>query len=202
MKLLVFSDIHGDLNALEKLMATEADYYFAAGDLVSWGLGLDRCGEVLKARAGQVYVLPGNHESARQTAQMCRKFGLHDFHNRKMEIGGWHVAGLGYSNPTPFNTPGEYSETELARHLAAFAGLHPLVLICHCPPFGTGLDNIRDGIHAGSTAVRDFLAANQPGHFFCGHIHEAAGVVEQIGKTIAVNAGKRGYLLELEEKQP
>jgi Icc-related predicted phosphoesterase len=32
------------------------------------------------------------------------------------------VAGLGYSNPTPFNTPGEYSEKELAARLAGFAG--------------------------------------------------------------------------------
>ena len=32
MKLLIFSDIHGDKAALEKLMNVEADYYFAAGD--------------------------------------------------------------------------------------------------------------------------------------------------------------------------
>ena len=41
MKLLIFSDIHCDLKALERLMATEADYYFAAGDLVNWGRGLE-----------------------------------------------------------------------------------------------------------------------------------------------------------------
>ena len=33
MKLLIFSDIHSDLKALERLMETEADYYIAAGDL-------------------------------------------------------------------------------------------------------------------------------------------------------------------------
>ncbi len=37
VKLLIFSDIHGDKAALEKLMATEADYYFAAGDLANFG---------------------------------------------------------------------------------------------------------------------------------------------------------------------
>ena len=51
MKLLVFSDIHGDLAALSRLMDTEADYYVAAGDLVSFGRGLDRCGEILARRA-------------------------------------------------------------------------------------------------------------------------------------------------------
>ncbi len=34
---LIFSDIHSDSKALEILMDIEADYYFAAGDLVNWG---------------------------------------------------------------------------------------------------------------------------------------------------------------------
>ena len=36
LKLLVFSDIHNDWMALERLMRIEADYYFAAGDQVTW----------------------------------------------------------------------------------------------------------------------------------------------------------------------
>jgi predicted phosphodiesterase len=36
MKLLIFSDIHAGHRALEKLMETDADLYFAAGDLVNW----------------------------------------------------------------------------------------------------------------------------------------------------------------------
>ncbi len=85
----------------------------------------------------------------------------------------------------------------MARHLELFAGLSPLVLICHCPPRDTDLDRIHNGLHGGSSAVREFLERRQPEYFFCGHIHEAAGVAQQLGKTRAVNAGKRGYLLEL-----
>ena len=70
MKLLIFSDIHGDKAALEKLMAIEADYYFAAGDLVNWARGLDKMGEVLKRRASKMYVLPDNHGSGVSTALM------------------------------------------------------------------------------------------------------------------------------------
>jgi Icc-related predicted phosphoesterase len=114
-----------------------------------------------------------------------------------MEIDGWHIAGLGYSSPTPFNTPGEYSEAEIARRLQPFSGLKPLVLICHCPPLNTTLDRIRPGLHAGSSAIREFIEREQPELFFCGHIHEAEGVAEQIGSTRAVNVGKLGFLLEL-----
>jgi Icc-related predicted phosphoesterase len=197
VKLLIFSDIHNDWKALERLLAIEADYYIAAGDQVTWERGLDRCGEILASRAGKMYVLPGNHESANDIAGMCARHGLHNFHERHLEVGKWRVAGLGYSNPTPFNTPGEYSEPQLAERLQRFAELDPLVLVCHAPPFETPLDQIRPGLHAGSRAVRDFIRQHQPAYFFCGHIHEAEGVETMLGTTRAWNVGKRGHLLEL-----
>ena len=197
MKLLIFSDIHSNHKALERLMDTEADYYFAAGDLVNWARGLDQCGKIMQPRGERVFVLPGNHESAPQIATFCAQFGFHNFHEQTIRIGQHHVAGLGYSSPTPFNTPGEYSEAELAERLVRFESLKPLVLICHAPPHGTALDRVRDGVHAGSRSVRDFVDRQQPDYLFCGHIHEAEGVEIALGKTKAVNVGKRGYLLEL-----
>jgi hypothetical protein len=196
VKLLVFSDIHGDLGALERLMEIEADYYFAAGDLTSWARGLDRCGEILKQHAERMYVLPGNHESAEATARMCEKFGLIHFHGQSFEAGGYYIAGMGYSSPTPFNTPGEYSEKEMALRLEKFAGLKPLVLVCHCPPLGTPLDRVREGVHAGSRAVKEFIDRHQPAIFFSGHIHEAAGTVVRMGATRCFSPGPKGRLLD------
>jgi len=194
---LVFSDIHNDARALENLMNIDADYYFAAGDLVSWGRGLDKMGEIMKRRAAGMYVLPGNHESERDIANFCDRYGFVNFHGGTLEVNGTHIAGLGYSSPTPFHTPGEYSEEELASRLEKFAALKPLVLIAHAPPFDTALDRVRGGLHAGSRAVREFIEKHQPEYFFCGHIHEAEGVVIQMGATRAQNVGKRGYLLDL-----
>jgi hypothetical protein len=198
VRLLIFSDIHSDLKALERHLETEADYYFAAGDMVNWGRNLDAVGEILKSRGKQVYLIPGNHESPEQIAQLCEKYGLNNFHGGKMEIDGYHVVGVGCSNPTPFGTPGEYSEEELARRASAFNGFKPMIAIFHCPPYRTRLDRIANLRHAGSTAVRDFLAREKPRYFFCGHIHEAAGVAEQLGATSAMNVGKKGYLLDPE----
>jgi Icc-related predicted phosphoesterase len=194
---LIFSDIHNDARALEQLMAVEADYYFCAGDLVSWQRGLDEMGAIMKPRAGRMYVLPGNHESERDIAEFCARHGFIDFHGGRLEVGGVHIAGLGYSSPTPFNTPGEYTEEELASRLSKFAELKPLVLICHSPPLNSTLDQVHEGLHAGSRTVREFIQKHHPRDFFCGHIHEAEGVVEQMGETRAQNVGKRGYLLEL-----
>jgi len=194
---LIFSDIHNDTKALEKLMDIDADYYFAAGDLVSWARGLDKMGEIMERRADRMYVLPGNHESEQDVVKFCERYGFTNFHGETLELGGTKIAGLGYSNPTPFDTPGEYSEEELAARLEKFADLKPLVLICHAPPVDTALDRIKEGLHAGSRAVRDFIEKHQPEYFFCGHIHEAEGTVIQMGATRAQNVGKRGYVLEL-----
>ncbi|HVX66853.1 MAG TPA: metallophosphoesterase [Bryobacteraceae bacterium] len=196
MKLLIFSDIHGDYAALERLMAQEADVYIAAGDLTSWGRGLDGCGEVLRKRAGRVRVLPGNHESEEQIAAFCKRYGLEEFHGRSFEADGFHVAGLGYSSPTPFHTPGEYSEDEIARKLEPFAALAPLILVCHCPPLGTPLDRAREGVHIGSRAVAEFLAKSQPAAFFSGHVHEAEGARATLGRTPCWSPGKRGVLFD------
>lgn len=197
MNLLIFSDIHADYPALERLMNTEADYYFAAGDLVNWARGLERVGPLPARHAERMYVLPGNHESEGDIARLCSDFHLHHFHGGTLLVNGYHVVGLGYSNPTPFDTPGEYSEAELAERLACFAGLTPLVLICHCPPKDTVLDQVHEGAHYGSTAVRDFIDKHQPEYFFCGHIHEAAGAETTMGKTRCWNVGKKGHLLAL-----
>jgi Icc-related predicted phosphoesterase len=200
VKLLVFSDIHSDARALERLMGIEADYYVCAGDLVNWGRHMDAMGEILKRRAGRVFVIPGNHESDLQTEEFCAKFGLEDLHGKSVAVGDFHLAALGYSNPTPFETPGEYPEEEIERKLHAFDGLKPMIAVCHAPPFGTVLDRITNLRHAGSKAIREFLKREQPRYFFCGHIHEAAGKSEKLGVTSAMNVGKKGYLLDLDKQ--
>ena len=198
MKIQIFSDIHNDLAALERVISTPADLYISAGDLVTWAKGLPQCGRVLQSLGEKLWVLPGNHESAGQISRFCEEFGFRNFHEQVFEAGRYSVAGLGYSSPTPFDTPGEYSERELAQRLEKFARLSPLVLVCHAPPANTRLDQVRGEVHAGSSSVREFIETHAPRHFFCGHIHEAAGVSIQMGSTQARNVGKQGYLLELD----
>jgi uncharacterized protein len=201
MKVLIFSDIHGDIRALSKIAAQPADIYIAAGDLSTFGKDLDRCGEILKPLGEKVWVLPGNHESHDDTLAFCRRFGFVDFHRQlrslTSERGTTQWAGLGYSNITPFNTPGEYSEDEIAKALAPFDSAKPLYLVVHFPPLDTRLDEFAAGKHAGSPALREWVDRVQPVYLFCGHIHECAGRSDRIGSTQAFNVGKNGYVLEV-----
>lgn len=200
MNILFFSDIHTDWAALHRLLDLEADYYFCLGDLVSWRKHLNLAGEILQRRAGKTFVIPGNHESASDIEDLCNQYGLENLHGKTKNLGGVSIAGLGFSNPTPFHTPGEFTEEELEQQLAPFAALHPLVLACHCPPKDTPLDLGPGGRHFGSSSVASFIEQVSPRYFLCGHIHEAAGVSAQLGsrgRTTGVNVGKRGYLLDL-----
>jgi len=201
MRILIFSDIHGDLRALEKIIAQPADIYISAGDLSTFGRALDRCGEALRPLGERCWVIPGNHETAEQNVEFCRKFGLTDFHRqvRKLEgrDGAVHLAGLGYSNLTPFHTPGEFTETEIAAELKAFEGLEALEFIVHFPPKGTKLDEVMFGRHVGSETLRAWVERAQPRRLYCGHIHECAGKRDTVGKTECFNVGKAGHLLEI-----
>jgi uncharacterized protein len=201
MKVLIFSDIHGDSRALERIVEQPADIYIAAGDLSTFRRNLDRCGEILKSLGERLWVLPGNHETHDDTSALCEKLGFVDFHRQVRSLDGasgitqW--AGLGYSNITPFNTPGEYSEEEISKALAAFEGIKPLYLVVHFPPQGTALDEFAPGKHAGSPTLRAWVDRHQPVYLFCGHIHEAAGKSESLGSTQCFNVGKQGYTLEI-----
>ncbi|MGA8224664.1 MAG: metallophosphoesterase [Candidatus Acidiferrales bacterium] len=201
MKILIFSDIHGDLRALEKIIAQPADIYVAAGDLSTFGRALDRCGEALKPLGERLWVLPGNHETHEETSAFCKQFGFFDFHRQVRTLpsasGATHWAGLGYSNITPFKTPGEYSEDEISKALAAFEGFEPLYLVVHFPPQRTKLDEFAPGKHAGSPTLRAWVERVQPAYLFCGHIHEAAGRTDRIGQTQCFNVGKQGYAVEI-----
>ena len=197
MKVLIFSDTHGDLRSLERIIAQPADVYIAAGDLSNFGKGLNHCGEILKPLGERLLVLPGNHETHQQIEEFCAKFGFVDFHRQRRNIGNSHWAGLGYSNITPFKTPGEYSETEIATALAAFDGIAQLHLVVHFPPYDTKLDEYAPGQHAGSPALRTWVEKEKPTVLFCGHIHETAGMSDRLGSTQCFNVGKQGYTLEV-----
>jgi len=201
VRVLIFSDIHGDLRALQNRAAEPADIYIAAGDLATFGKGLERCAEILKPLGERLWVLPGNHETHEQTRAFCERYGFVDFHRQVRTLEGakgsatW--AGLGYSSITPFDTPGEYSEEEFAEALAAFDGISGLYLVAHCPPRDIRLDEFAPGKHGGSSALRTWIERAQPAYLFCGHIHETEGLAERLGATQCINVGKQGYTIEI-----
>ncbi|MBO4300072.1 MAG: metallophosphoesterase family protein [Desulfovibrio sp.] len=109
--------------------------------------------------------------------------------------------GVGGSTPTPFSTPSEFSESDVAAWLEAswrkVCAYPHQVLVSHNPPKDTACDVIPGNVHVGSTAVREFLEKAQPEICVCGHIHEARAI-DRVGRTLVINPGmlaQGGYVL-------
>jgi Icc-related predicted phosphoesterase len=141
-----------------------------------------------------------------------------------LDLGGFHLVSMGWTNPTPWDTYREAPEDQLAAKIEAVAGLVPdmekTIFNFHAPPYGTGLDeapaldsNLRP-THGGavmkpvgSTAVREAILRHQPMLSVHGHIHESRGI-KRMGRTLAINPGSvygdgvlQGAVLELNEKK-
>jgi len=141
-----------------------------------------------------------------------------------LDLGGFHLVSMGWTNPTPWDTFREAPEDQLAEKIEAVASLVPdmekTIFNFHAPPFGSGLDeapaldaSLRP-THGGavmkpvgSTAVRDAILRHQPMLSVHGHIHESRGI-KRLGRTLAINPGSvygdgvlQGAVLELNEKK-
>jgi uncharacterized protein len=197
MKLLIFSDIHNDWQALEKIISREADLYICLGDLSHRGQNLDQAGKLLTVLKKKLWIMPGNQETVPEIIKLSNLYGLTYFHDQVKLKNNFQLAGFGLSSPTPFNTQGELSEQVLKKSLSAFAGLKNLILFTHVPPFNTKLDTNYRGIRAGSISLKKFIEDNQPLYVFSGHVHENEGKADKIGKTICRSIGKHGFIFSL-----
>jgi Icc-related predicted phosphoesterase len=117
----------------------------------------------------------------------------------------YEMLSIGWSNPTPWDTPRECSEEELTEKIRALAvqieDMERAIFNIHVPPYGTGLDvapELEDGTRlkrggtiqapVGSTAVRDAILEYQPLLGLHGHIHESRGM-QRLGRTVCINPG-------------
>lgn len=169
-------------------------------------------------------VSPGNDDQPFIDELLASSARVINPDSRVVELpGGFELVSLGFANRTPWNSPRELDEPELAARIGSLADQtsHPDLTIfnLHVPPKETGLDQavllddqlspvLRNGSPViggvGSSAVRELTNREQPVLALHGHIHESRGQVK-LGRTIAVNPGSeysdgvlRGALISLE----
>lgn len=198
MHWIVVGDVHQNAAALARIPGVgQAQALIISGDMTNRG-GAGQAQSVLEAalRANpRVLAQVGNMDEAGVDAHLSG-LGV-NIHRRAVLLApGLALMGVGWSTPTPFGTPSEASETDMAAWLAEthakaldLAGPDGHVLaVIHNAPHGTRLDLLPNGAHVGSTAVRSFLEAAQPAVCVCGHIHEARGE-ERLGRCHVLNPG-------------
>jgi Icc-related predicted phosphoesterase len=207
MKIIVFGDIHENIGNIAEIDdIANASCVIIAGDLTNVG-GVERAKKVIdyiKLFNPYVYAQAGNFDRKEVETYLIEKgISLHCNGFIKENIG---IFGVGGSNRTPFDTPNEFDENEIASFI--MQGYRkvkdaPLKLfVSHAPPYNTSVDIVADGQHVGSLAVREFIKNYQPDVCITGHIHEGKGE-DKIGQTVVINPGmfkNGGYVEVFEEK--
>lgn len=149
---------------------------------------------------------------------------------RAVPLDDQHVmVSMPYVNPTPWRTPREAPEPELAERIEAIAGDLPdhgkVIFNFHAPPIDSTLDTcpqldwttdppsqiVSAGqpvlYGAGSSSVRAAIERYQPMLGLHGHIHESQAAAK-LGRTLCVNPGSeygegvlRGCLITISDGQ-
>ena len=200
LQLLLFSDVHNDLDACRQLVdrAPEADIVVGAGDFCVARRGLETTVDVLSAIEGPTVLVPGNSESADELTVACRDWSnAHVLHGAGIDLQGISFFGIGGGIPvTPFGAWSyDFTEEEAVRLLVDCP--EGGVLVSHSPPRGV-VDQDSRGQHLGSTAVRRAIEQNAPQLAVCGHIHGSWGERNTLGSTTVINAGPAGIVWDLE----
>ncbi|MCL6584225.1 MAG: metallophosphoesterase [bacterium] len=207
IRIIAFGDLHDYVANIGKIEGiADASLLIITGDLTNRG-GADRAGRVIEQVRHynpRVYAQAGNMDQ-REVEDYLIEQGINLHGQGYMVAESVGIFGVGGSNPTPFNTPNEFDENEIASFILQGYGRiedAPLkILISHAPPRGTRVDRTLSGQHVGSRAVREFIETYQPDICLTGHIHEARGE-DLIGRTKIFNPGmlKNGGYVEVHQE--
>lgn len=198
MKLLLISDLHGNVDNLQKLegQIKSADAVLFSGDFSKFKMtetGLP-CAKKMRELCPNLFCVIGNCDEPEL---------LYDLEEQDMScehslvyFEGLAIAGSGGGSKFTGETPNERDEADLQKDFDVIenSGLEEegqwsnLILISHNPPKGDKCDQPAPGVHAGSQAFTDFIKKTKPLAVLCGHIHEGKSV-EKIGETLVVNPG-------------
>jgi len=201
MKFLVISDIHGNLDNLDKLdeQFKSVDAVLFAGDFAKFG----------ESETGKPVLqkLLTKHENIFSVIGNCDEPSFLDeiddadisVENTITFHEGLAFAGAGGGTKFSGDTLFERDEEEIVSDFSMVDSSaetmvdengkwNNLVLIMHNPPKDTECDKIPNGIHVGSQKLREYIEKYEPLLVVTGHIHESAGICK-VGETTVINPG-------------
>jgi Icc-related predicted phosphoesterase len=198
MLFVALTDIHGKDENIDSIRVAlaEADAIIISGDITHFGREKEtiKVLENIKRYNSNILAVSGNCDyPGVETA--LDEYGF-NINGSVKHVNGFLVTGLAGSLPCPGRTPNEFTEEELKAVLEKSISEVPapqnMILVSHQPPVNTLNDQVSEGVHVGSRAVRTFIEKYQPLVCFTGHIHEGISI-DTIGKTKIVNPGPLWY---------
>lgn len=201
MKLLIFTDLHGDLNMLHKQKARikeeNIDLVLIPGDISMMGRQLKPLLSRLNTFKVPILIIHGNHEDEEEFEFLVSKFdNITYLHKKIIEINGWWFGA--YSTCGLREEYPEQEEWVAKNHDKLIKAENKLIWMDHPPPRDTFVDELELNWHVGSYSLRRFIEKYTPTYVFCGHIHETFGREDMVNDTIIINPGPIGTVIELD----
>ena len=193
VKILAASDIH-DHKASVKRLAKKAldehvDLIILAGDIHSYSEGNENILEPLKKTNKKILFIPGNCENTEEYDRI--KNTAKSIHGYYVTYGGVGIAGIGSPNWTLSHDEEDFSLIE-----KQFKKMKPekKILVSHLHAQDTKAEfSGVEGEEVLKRAVKKF----KPDILISGHIHEAEGIEDKIGKTKVFQVGRSGRVFEI-----
>lgn len=185
---------------------------------------MDIAADKLATSGIRLIVCPGNDDMFEVDKVIAQSDVVEMGEAKVLDLEGFSMVSMGWTNPTPWNTYREAPEEKLRgrieRMVEKASDLRRTIFNFHAPPFGSNLDDApaldqdlqpmlggRAMRPVGSRAVREAITEHQPLLSLHGHIHEGKGT-QRMGKTLAVNPGSayeegvlQASVIELDQKR-
>ncbi len=197
MKILAFVDTHGDKKAVKQLIkkAKNVDLMICAGDISDWGTKEKETLDALQKANKPMILLPGNHEFEDSLMQLSKKYDYITYlHKASYEVDNYLFFAYGSGGFALENKDFEKTAKEFKKTIKKD---NIVILITHGPPYGTKLDHLPGLGFRGCKSLRKFIAEVKPMLHISGHLHETAGDTEVLDKTVLVNPGPYGKIIEV-----
>ena len=197
MKFLAFVDLHADKQQLKLLLELvkedDVEFVICAGDISQFGSGIRMVLEKFNSIKKPFYVIPGNHEDDEMMTVLAKEYSfIHNFHNKVFQLKDYVLLGYGEGGFSKEDA----NFRQVAREWYSKYNGQKIIFVTHGPPYGTKVDKVGQNF-VGNIDYRKFIERIKPKLAICGHIHETAGVVDQIGETKVINPGWKGMVIEL-----
>jgi uncharacterized protein len=195
-KILAAGDFHGD-SATAKRLAKKAekenvDLVVLTGDIT----GITETKDLLKPfteKGEKVVFVPGNWDESTTTKFLSKLYNVKNIEEHYVQYDNVGVFGVG-SPDWQLNLDEEKTFKKLKKNFEKIKDLEKKIMVSHIHAAKTKSEF--SGI-PGSTGVRKAIKEFKPDLFISGHIHEAEGLQEKIGKTKVISVGKKGKIIEI-----
>ena len=195
-KILAAGDFHGDSSVTKKLAEKadkeNVDLVVLTGDIT----GLIETENLIKPfldKNKRVVFVPGNWDTTEATETLSKLYGIKNIGKHYVKYDNVGIFGVG-NEDWQLNLNEGKAFKKLKHDFEKVKDLEKKIMVSHMHAAKTKSEF--SGF-PGSKAVRKAIEKFQPDLFISGHIHEAEGLQEKIGKTRVISVGKKGKIIEI-----